>query len=104
MPKKWYIMGWVLTETVTGLERYAHKIVRPLDAHVAGGHALASDSSSWSSKRRPCRRSPCDRLADRAATAGSKPCFPASLSAVSTIRGDPETLVPVGGYRQAVRH
>ena len=41
MKRKWHINGRFVSQAVTGVQRYAHEIVRALDRHVAEGHALA---------------------------------------------------------------
>jgi glycosyltransferase involved in cell wall biosynthesis len=37
----WHINGRFVSQPITGVQRYAHEIVRALDCHVAEGHALA---------------------------------------------------------------
>ena len=41
MTRKWYINGRFLTQPMTGVQRYAHEIVRALDQHLADEHPSA---------------------------------------------------------------
>lgn len=41
--RTWTINGRFVTQSVTGVQRYAHEIVRALDTHIADGHPLARD-------------------------------------------------------------
>lgn len=43
MTRHWTINGRFLAQPMTGVQRYAHEIVRRLDAQLAGGHPLARD-------------------------------------------------------------
>src|SRR5215831_628437 len=41
MQRQWSINGRFLTQSVTGVQRYAHEIVRALDGLLCAGHPLA---------------------------------------------------------------
>ena len=43
MTRSWAINGRFLTQSVTGVQRYAREILSALDGHLAAGHPLARD-------------------------------------------------------------